>query len=264
MINTNKLTNLLSKKSSSPLLMTHLVAGFPSLALSEKIALNMVDGGASIIEIQIPFSDPIADGPSIIGACQAALKKVVTIDDVLKLAKKINSIKKDTPIVLMSYANPIIQYGMINFVQEASKAGVSGIIIPELPVDSKEGKIFISASKKFNICPIVVVSPGVPEERLVKILKHAGGFIYSTSRQGITGANSSFAGNLPSFLASIRKISSIPIAVGFGVTKREDVSMLAPYAEIIVAGSVFISKTKSTPTKDIPGVVKKVVKELIG
>lgn len=261
-MNKNTLDFLFNKKHTRPLLMSHLIAGYPTLALSLEISKAMIRGGASILEIQIPFSDPSADGPVIVEACHKALTKRVTAKDALSLASRLVQ-NHDVPIVIMSYANPIFRYGITGFIEDAAKAGVSGVIIPDLPIDTEEGKEFVSASKKFAVHPILLVSPGVPETRLAAILKDATGFVYSTSRQGITGANSIFAPGLADFLSSLRRYTSIPAAVGFGVKSRKDFLAFASRAEIVAVGSMFISVIKTAKEKNVAKTVEKMVRELV-
>ena len=251
----SKLTDILSAKREKPLLMTHLITGYPTLESSLGIARAMIRGGASILEIQIPFSDPVADGPAIVEASHEALRGHVKVEDALALAKKLGE-EHTTPLVLMSY-------GITRFVEHAAEAGVAGIILPDIPIDTEEGKEFLAAAKKFSVHPILVVSPGVPEERLRFLTKEASGFIYSTSRQGITGADSKFGSELKNFLSLLHKMTDIPVAVGFGVKSKEDVLSLASQAEIIVVGSAFVSLIKNTELKTVPLAIEDLVKKLL-
>jgi tryptophan synthase alpha chain len=249
----NNLQTLLSKKSDVPLLMTHFIVGFPTIEKSVESARALIRGGASILEVQIPFSDPVADGPAIVEACHTALKSRVTVHDALTLIETISK-ESNTPIVIMSYANPIYQYGITQFIVDAKKAGMSGIIIPDLPFDTVEGKELVSACRDNDVHPIAVVSPGVSRKRLEAIAPSASGFVYCTSRRGITGANSMFDQGIVSYLKEIREVFNLPLAVGFGIKTREDINALAPLAEVVVAGSVFVEAIKNT--QDIESVAK--------
>lgn len=260
----NKLDVLLHSKSTRPRLMTHLIAGFPTLDESLEIGRALVKGGSSILEVQIPFSDPVADGPSIIGACQTALKNKVHVDDVFKLIRTFSS-ESDTPIVIVSYANPVYRYGIKRFVEAAHAAGASGIIIPDMPIDSEEGKELVLACRATGMHPIILVSPGVPQDRLRELAKSASGFVYTTSRQGITGATSVFATELPQFLEQLHTIFSLPIAIGFGVKSKSDVQSLSALCEIVVAGSVFVNEIqKSENIQQSARAVEKLARELAG
>ncbi len=242
--------------------MTHLVAGYPTKKDSIIVAKALIKNGADILEVQIPFSDPMADGPTITQACGEALASGIKVKDVLAMILSLSK-TSNVPIVIMSYANIIFNYDIACFVKDAALAGASGIIIPDLPVDTKEGQELIAACKKYNICPIIVISPGVSKERL-KVLSHfAEGFVYCTSRQGITGANSTFAKNLGQYLTEVKNIMQLPLAVGFGVKSAQDIKTIAPFAQIVVAGSVFISEMKKVKRKYLSSVIAKVMKTLI-
>ncbi|HEY4521034.1 MAG TPA: tryptophan synthase subunit alpha [Candidatus Paceibacterota bacterium] len=245
----NKLDELLSNpstmlgmKKGKPFFMAHMIAGYPSVAKSEKIALSLVKGGADIIEMQIPFSDPMADGPTIATASEEALRNGATVANSLQLLKKITKMGK--PVAVMTYMNPVFRFGIEKFVETVQAAGASALIVPDCPFDSEEGQALLAACQKYNTYLIPVVSPGVPKERLVQLATGAGGFVYCTSRQGITGANSRFAQDLFDFIAELRKIFDLPIAVGFGVKSKKDVVALSRHADITIAGSFFVSAIK--------------------
>jgi tryptophan synthase alpha subunit len=236
----NNLESVLKETAGKQtLFMSHCIAGFPTTAQSKQVALALTQSGADIIELQIPFSDPMADGPTIAAACQEALSCGITVHDVLLLAGEIVS-KSKKPLVIMSYLNPVFRYGIAKFVRDAARAGVSGFIIPDAPFDSPEGRELLRACAEHNVVLIPVVSPGVPEERLRVIAKDARGFVYCTSRQGITGANSNFAKELARYLTSMKDIFGLPVGLGFGIRTRADVEMSAKSADIIIAGSVFV------------------------
>ncbi len=223
-----------------------MIAGYPSMPTSEKVAAALVKGGADIIELQIPFSDPMADGPTIAVACEESLKGGTTVIRSLGLLKKVSKLGK--PVAVMSYINPVFKYGIPAFVKAISAAGASALIVPDCPFDTPEGGALLAACKEHNICLIPVVSPGVPEDRLEALAKNSSGFVYCTSRRGTTGANSAFAKDLLDFVAELKSIFKLPIAVGFGVKSRSDVKQLAKHADIVIAGSVFVSVLKKNKT----------------
>lgn len=241
----NKLTQYFKERTSAkPLFMAHMIAGYPSVDTSASVAEALVRGGADILEMQIPFSDPMADGPTISVACNEVLKNGITVAGALKLLKKIS--KYGAPVAVMSYINPIFRYGIPEFIAAIAQRGASALIIPDCPFDSKEGAAILAACKKHDICFILLVSPGVPIERLEQLAHNAHGLVYCTSRQGITGANSKFAQGLFEFVEQLKSVFKLPIAVGFGVKSREDVAILAKHADVVVAGSVFISSLSAT------------------
>lgn len=239
----SKLDGVLAS-GSKPFLMTHLVGGYPTLDISLDVARTMARAGASILEVQVPFSDPAADGPAIVEASHEALRMGATVKDIFHVVRTISA-EYETPCVIMSYANPVFRYGIERFVFDAAESGADGIIIPDLPVDTEEGRQFTRAAKQAVIHSILVVSPGVSERRLAEISKETSGFIYATSRQGITGATGVFSSDLPDFVQLIRKVSKIPVAIGFGVKTKEDVAELGKIADIVVAGSVFVNEIKA-------------------
>ncbi|MCE9541280.1 tryptophan synthase subunit alpha [Candidatus Kaiserbacteria bacterium] len=238
----NKLDTLLSG-GKRPLFMAHMIAGYPSVDASADVAEALVRGGADVLEMQIPFSDPMADGPTISVACDEALKGGITVADALELLKKISAF--GAPIAVMSYINPVFRYGIPAFVSAIAERGASALIVPDCPFDTEEGRELLAACKENGIYLIPVVSPGVPEERLRQLSTDSKGFVYCTSRQGITGATGSFAQELFDFVAQLKTLFKLPVAVGFGVKSRDDVTTLAKHADIVIAGSVFVSVIKS-------------------
>jgi tryptophan synthase alpha chain len=241
---TNPLIDLLAKDAGiRPLSMCHFIAGFPSASSSEDIGNALIEGGADILELQIPFSDPMADGPAIASACQDALAAGMNVKKSLALAKRLS--RKKTPIVLMSYINPIFKYGIAAFVRDASRAGISGLIVPDAPFDSHEGQEMIEHARKHAMCMIPVISPGVPIERLQQLAKDGSGFVYCTTRQGTTGANSKFAHDLKAYIEMARKVFEMPLGLGFGVRTRQDFKTASEIADIVIAGSVFVHAIRS-------------------
>src|SRR3989338_1480115 len=239
---TNKLDNLF-KTGKRPFFMAHMISGYPTMRDSEKVAEALVKGGADIIEVQIPFSDPMADGPTIAVACEEALKGGMTVAQSLTLIKKVAALGK--PVAIMSYINPVFRFGIPAFVKTIAQAGADALIVPDCPFDTEEGRALLAVCKEHGVALIPVVSPGVPKDRLEQLAKDATGFVYCTSRQGITGANSKFAKELFDFVKELKDIFKLPIAVGFGVKSREDVAALAKHADIIIAGSVFVNVIKN-------------------
>ncbi len=247
----NKLETLLAEpKGNKPLFMAHMIAGFPSVSESAKVGEALVEGGADIIEIQIPFSDPMADGATISVACQDALAKGATVESSLKLVERIAKFGK--PIAVMSYVNLVFRFGFLEFAKTIQKTGASALIVPDCPFDAPEGRELLAACREADIFLIPVVSPGVPAERLQTLAKDASGFVYCTTRQGITGATSNFAKDLTDFATLAKQVFNLPLAVGFGVKSRADVESLSKIADIVIAGSVFVDTIrngKSVATK---------------
>src|SRR3989338_4324972 len=252
----NNLEKLFAGKTKT-LFMAHMIAGYPTIQDSEKVAEALVNGGADIIELQIPFSDPMADGPAIAVASDEAIKSGATVAKSLALLEKV--VKLGKPVAVMTYTNIPFRYGIPKVIKTIAKAGASALIVPDCPFDSEEGRELLTACKENDVYMIPVVSPGVPRERLEQLAKDSRGFVYCTSRQGITGANSKFAKELFDFVAELKKIFNLPNAVGFGVKSREDVQQLAKHADIIIAGSVFVNAIKNEGVN----AVEKTVRELV-
>lgn len=259
----NDLTALLSDpstslrvKSGKPLFMAHMIAGFPTMTDAEKVAEALARGGADIIELQIPFSDPMADGPTIAVACEEALKGGTSVASSLELLKKVCALGK--PVAVMSYINPVFRYDIPRFVKTIRDAGASALIVPDCPFDTPEGRQLLVACKENDVYLIPVVSPGVPKERLKQLAKDSRGFVYCTTRQGITGATGAFAQSLFDFVSGLKDIFKLPIAVGFGVRSKEDVRQLAAHADIVIAGSIFVATIKN----GVPGAVEKTIRAL--
>ena len=235
---------------------------YPTLAFSKRIAEILVKSGANIIEIQIPFSDPMADGPLIVEVCQKSLDNGTQVKDSFKLSKFVDKNLK-TPVVIITYANIIIYMGIENFCVSCKKNGVSGIIVPDLPYDAEECKKLRKYAAEFKIHIIYVISPAVEDKRLKEIKKLASGFIYCTSRQGITGTGKEFSKNISSYLKRIRGTSLIPLAVGFGISSLKDIQSITKYSEIVIIGSAIINVINKSKNSKILLSIAKFMAQLI-
>jgi len=220
-------------------LMTHIVAGYPTLKESEEIATVMLESGVSFLEIQIPFSDPVADGPVIMKANQKALEHGTTPEDCFELMKKLQE-KSKTPLLFMTYYNILFRYGLERFCKRAKEIGCYGLIVPDVPIDEEPYDHYIETCKQFGIHPIQVLSPITPDERLKKIGKIASGFVYCVTRTGTTGSSDGLPAELHSYLKRVRKHVKTPIALGFGISSVQDVQNAVAIADIAVVGSALI------------------------
>lgn len=218
-------------------LMSHLVAGYPTDELSLTAARALVDGGADILEIQLAFSDPSADGPAIQGACTTVLGRGYKSADGLSLIKKIHDEFPKIPIYLMSYGSLVFTPGVKNFCKRAADSGVSGMIIPDLPFDFDEG--LTEACKENGMENIPVASPSMSEERLKKMANAGFKYIYAALRTGITGTDTTIDQGTIDFIKKVASGGSL-VYGGFGISKGEQSKALAPYVEGVVAGSVFV------------------------
>lgn len=227
------------KKENRLGLMTHVVIGYPSLETTESLVKIMADSGADFIELQIPFSDPLADGPTIMKACEKALENGVKVADAFKLADKLSKQAK-IPLLFIAYYNTVFKYGARRFCQDAKKAGISGLIVPDIPLEEEHEEHFIKYCKINKLKNIRVVAPVSTIERLQKNARVASGFVYCTARQGITGARRRLDPNIISYLEKVRNIFNIPIAVGFGISKRDHLKQLLSHVDIAVIGSAVV------------------------
>lgn len=234
---TEGLQVLFSDKSLK--LMAHVLAGYPDLPTSRDWILGLAESGADLIEIQIPFSDPLADGPTIMAANQAALKSGVTPEKCLDLARTLKG-ALPVPFVFMTYANVARAMGMEHFVARSAEAGASGLIIPDLPFDERDDG-FHSYARKFRVPVIPVVSAGIAPPRLKTILGRTDAFLYLTLRVGITGAVRSLERKGLAFAREVRRMTSLPLAAGFGLSSEAHLDLLRDRVDMVVIGSHLIN-----------------------
>jgi tryptophan synthase alpha chain len=216
------------------LMMTHIVLGYPSFDDSLRLIEAMVASGVDVMELQIPFSEPTADGPVIVHANQKALRAGVTVKDCLNLAETAAR-SFDIPFLLMSYYNIPFRYGVDRFVTTMSHGGLQGAIIPDLPPE--EGRAYLDTMHAHNLAPILIFSPTTSLDRMRIIAASASGFIYCVARKGVTGETTDFSEDLASYLRRCRKGTSLPLALGFGIKEKSDIDFLKGKADIAVIGS---------------------------
>jgi len=218
-------------------LMSHLVAAYPNEELAFSAAKAMVEGGADILEIQLPFSDPSADGPAIQDACTEVLKRKYKTSDGMSFIKRLHKAFPSVTIYLMSYGSLVYTPGVENFCKLAAESGVNGLIIPDLPFDFDEG--LTRACKKNGMINIPVAVPTMSSERLEKLLAAGFPYIYAALRTGITGSETKIESKTLDFLNKIR-LSGSKVYGGFGISNGEQSAILGDYVEAVVAGSVFV------------------------
>lgn len=223
-------------------LITYIMACDPDYETSLKLLKALPDAGAGIIELGIPFSDPMADGPAIQAAAERALKAGASVKKVLAMVKEFREKNKETPIVLMGYFNPVFRYGVEKFVNDAVRAGVDGVIIVDLPPE-EEGE-FTRHSIPAGLALVKLTTPTTDDARARKILKNASGFVYYVSVTGITGLKSGQTEEIRASLAMLREHTELPIAVGFGIKTPQQAAEVAKIADGIVVGSAFVNQIK--------------------
>ena len=220
-------------KEKDILLMTHLVLGYPSFNDSFEIIREMVEAGADLIELQVPFSEPIADGPVILRANQTALERGATVRDALDLAGRAAE-TFGTPFLIMTYYNILFNYGPERFVDEMADRRLKGAIVPDLPPE--EGDVYLKAMGKHGLAPILIFSPTTTSERMAYLASFARGFVYCVARKGVTGQDTRFSDALGDYLSRCREATPLPLALGFGVKQKEDIDFLKGKADIAVIG----------------------------
>jgi len=229
------------------LLMTHIVLGYPSFDDSRRIVESMVEAGVDLVELQIPFSEPMADGPVILHANQKALAAGSTVDRCFEQAASLAA-EFPIPFVFMSYCNIAYARGIERFARETRAAGLHGAIIPDLPFE--EGDELFDAMAKESLDPIFIFSPNSSDDRMRAIAARARGFIYCVARKGVTGAATEF-GSLDAYLARCRAATNLPLALGFGVKTRSDIDQIVGRVDIAVVGSETI---RIVDTQGVAGV----------
>ncbi len=216
------------------LLMTHIVIGYPSFDESLRVVEAMVEAGVDVMELQIPFSEPIADGPVILQANQAALRAGSRVERCLEFGEEVSR-RFDVPFLLMSYYNILFKYGLDAFSDRMAAAGLAGAIVPDLPPE--EAGPYLKAMSERELAPIFIYSPRTPDERMAKISEVAKGLVYCVARKGVTGADTAFSDELDAYLARCRAATDLPLALGFGVKNRADVDFLRGRADLAVIGT---------------------------
>ena len=221
---------LLEKKEI--LLVSHAVLGYPSFEACEQSIQEMAKVGVEIIELQIPFSDPQADGPFFTKAQQESVEKGTTVEQCFEFAKKVCAEHKEVNFVFMTYYNILFKYGVAEFVKRAAEIGVKGFIVPDLPVE--EADEYIQACKEHKVAPILMFTPTTSESRMKKIAKLAQGFVYCQARVGVTGTHTEFGDEEEAYIKRCREVTDLPIAMGFGIQQKKDVDFLKNKVDIAI------------------------------
>lgn len=249
------------KSAKKPLLSVFYTAGFPKLDDTSRIASSLEKAGADLVEIGIPFSDPVADGPTIQQSNKIALDNGISLSLIIKQVKEIRK-SVNLPIILMGYLNPVMQYGLEKFAKDAAAAGVDGVILPDMPVPEYEReyrKIFEDAGLLLTF----LISPTTSDERIHKIDRLSGGFIYAVSASATTGAKSGFAAEQIQYFERLKKMKlKNPILIGFGISNQQTFRQASEYSAGAIVGSAFVNLLKDS--KDIENDVANFVKEIKG
>jgi tryptophan synthase alpha chain len=243
-----------------PGLVVYLTAGDPSVEATLAIALEAIDAGADVIELGVPFSDPLADGPVIQRASERAVARGTRMGDVLKIAGEIRKARSNAGLVIFTYLNPILRYGFSRFVDVAAASGADGALVTDMIVE--EADEYLGEMDRAGLAPIFLAAPTSPDERLKEIATHSKGFIYAISRVGITGQQQSMTSDASALVARIRRWSELPVAVGFGISSAEHVAQVGEFADAAVIGSAIVELIERSTPEAAPGAVARFIKGL--
>ena len=239
----------------------YITAGDPDLGTTEKLLLALAEAGADIIELGVPFSDPMADGPVIQRASERALQKEIGIADILPLVSRFKA-KSDVPIVLFTYFNPLLRFAGDGMGAALKNAGVDGVLITDLIPE--EADDFVAQMRAVDIDTIFLVAPTSTDERIKKIAAYTTGFVYVVARTGVTGVGAQMSGNVQAIVERVRKFTALPIAVGFGISTHEHVKAVQAYADGAVVGSRLVLEIeKNLDSPDLVAKVAALTKQLI-
>jgi tryptophan synthase alpha subunit len=250
------------KKENRLGLMTHIVVGYPSLEESKKLVQVMDEVGVDFIELQIPFSDPMADGPTIMQANQVALENGTRVRDSFQLMSELSA-ETSSALIFMTYFNIVHHYGVERFCHDAAEAGASGLIVPDAPLDYEDQICFLKYARQYGLVPIPLLSPASTTGRIKKNAEVAEGFVYFVSRKGVTGVQTVLDPGLLEHLQELGKYFSIPIAVGFGMSQKEHIQSLKGYADIVVVGSAVLQRYEQAPKGQGVTAVREFLSELL-
>jgi tryptophan synthase alpha chain len=250
------------KKKGRKAFIAFITAGYPDLSTTARLILELEKSGADIIELGIPFSDPMADGPVIQEASMAALKKKADLRSIFKMVKSIR-LKTEIPLCFMTYYNPVFCFGIDNFVRQAKACGVDGVIIPDLPPE--EAADLIKAARTTGLATVFFISPTTADKRMRNICDSSQGFIYYVCLTGVTGARRELPRDLPGHIKKIKLFTKKPVCVGFGVSTPGQVKQAQSQADGVIVGSAIIKKIKENAgKKDLVSKVGKFVRNLKG
>ena len=242
-----------------PALVVYVTCGDPDLATTREIVLAAIDAGADVIELGVPFSDPVADGPVIQRASERALKHGTCLSQVLTLAAQVRQQAQSTGLVVFSYLNPVLRMGMEKFCMVARHAGVDGVLLTDLPVE--EAGAYLRAMRMHDLAPVFLAAPTSPDARLKRIAQASWGFVYAVSRTGVTGARQQLASDAQKLVRRLRRVTKLPIAVGFGISTPEQFAEAGKFADAVVVGSAIVEMIERNRGREAAA-VKEFVRKL--
>ena len=242
-----------------PSLVAYVTCGDPDLATTQEVVLAAIDAGASVIELGVPFSDPLADGPVIQRASQRALRRGTTLEQVLALAKEVRK-RSQAGLIIFSYLNPVLRMGLARFGATAEEAGIDGALITDLPVE--EAGDYLREMRQRRLATVFLAAPTSTDERLKQIAKASKGFAYAVSRTGVTGARQQSPQDAQDLVRRLRKHTKLPIAVGFGISSAQQFAAVGEFADAAVVGSAIVETIERNPGKEAESVAE-FIKQLL-
>lgn len=240
-----------------PGLVVYLTAGDPDLATTRDIALAAIDNGADVIELGVPFSDPLADGPVIQRASERSVAKGTRLTDVLGVAAELRKARPHAGIILFSYLNPVLRLGLNDFCAKAAESGADGVLLTDMIVE--EAADYLDAMRANKLAPVFLAAPTSPDSRLKAIAENSQGFVYAISRTGITGTQSHLTSDASEVVTKLRQFTKLPIAVGFGVSNADHVKAVGQFADAAVIGSAIVQLIEKTAPEQAAAEVGKFV-----
>lgn len=245
---------------NKPALVVYITCGDPNIRASSEIALAAISAGAEVIELGVPFSDPVADGPVIQRASERALQDGTSLSDVIGVAAEIRR-KSDAGLIVFTYLNPIMRMGLQNFATRAAEAGVDGALVTDLPVE--EADDYLREMRKRKLATVFLAAPTSTDVRLKAIANASSGFIYAVSRTGVTGARQELPEDAQKLVQRLRKVTQLPIAVGFGISTSNQFSSVGKFADAAVIGSKIVETIERNPGKETQAVAE-FIEQVVG
>jgi len=243
-----------------PGLVIYFTTGDPDLATTRDMAIAAIDNGADVIELGVPFSDPLADGPVIQRASERAVARGTRLSDVLGICKEIREARPAAGIILFSYLNPVVRFGMETFAKAAKDAGADGVLLTDMIVE--EAEEYLRVMRENDLAPVFLAAPTSPNARLKAIAENSQGFVYAISRVGITGTQTELASDAQGLVERIKQFTKLPVALGFGVSTPEHVRAIGEFADAAVVGSAIVALIEKTPVEEAAKTVGEFVRRL--
>ncbi len=250
------------RTNSNTGIIPYLTVGYPEIDTIQRVVPALVEGGAAMIELGIPFSDPLADGVTIQQSSHVALENGVTVNACFQTARDLRHNGVDVPLIFMGYFNPVLSYGLDRFAAGCAEAGVDGMIVPDLPPE--ECGELLDACRRHGRDLIFMVAPTSTDEHMAAVARQASGFIYCVSLAGVTGERASLSDGLTGFIERVRRHTDLPLAIGFGISQPEHVAQVGVLADGAIVGSALVKRLGSAPREDQPEEMRRFVRFLRG